>query len=80
MGWQYDDHSIGDTRLGCAIGVVTGMMQFFLNINLPLNFWSKFFEAGITAAFCGFCGVAGKYLFNVSFKAMKAYFKRRRNP
>jgi uncharacterized membrane protein YjjP (DUF1212 family) len=49
-----------DTWIGIITGSVGGATKFYLTIE-P-HFFTKFFEAGATALFCGLCGVAGKEL------------------
>lgn len=74
MWWQDNNN-----KLGFIIGVLTGMSKFILNFHLPLEFPSKLVEGGITAALCGFMGVAGKELWVVAKKAFIAYFKNRKS-
>jgi hypothetical protein len=72
--WQADNN----TKLGFIIGALTGMSKFILNFHLPLEFPSKLVEGAITAALCGFMGVAGKELWVVTKRAFVAYFKNRK--
>ena len=74
MGVQVDQN----TKTGFIAGMVGGIYQWSLNINLPTDFLSKLVEGGITAIVCGFVGMAGKELYQVTQKAFKAYFKGRR--
>lgn len=73
--WQVDNN----TKLGFAIGAVTGMFKLIINIHLPVEFFSKLFESALTAGVCGFIGVAGKELWVVSKRAFIAYFKNRKS-
>lgn len=61
MGWQPQ----ADNKIGFISGLAGGAYQYILNINLPIDFWSKLVEAGITAIVCGFAGVAGKELYKI---------------
>jgi hypothetical protein len=75
MGHQFED---GNNRLGFAIGVVTGVIQFFLKIDVPTDFWSKLLGASITAGVCGFVGVMGKELFVIAKNNFLQYFRARK--
>ncbi len=63
-----------DNKLGFISGAVGGILKFLINISLPIGFWSKLLEAGITACVCGFLGIAGKEVFNL----VKKYVLNRR--
>jgi hypothetical protein len=67
-----------DNVYGFAVGSSVGVVQYFLNIHLPTDFWSKLFEAGLTAGICGFIGMLGKELFIVARRAFIAYFRHRK--
>lgn len=49
-------HSVG----GFLIGVTTGMVQFFLQINAA--FGQRLLEAALTALVSGACGMLGTYI------------------
>lgn len=75
MGHHLED---GNNKLGFAIGVVTGVFQFFLKINVPTDFWSKLLGASITAGVCGFVGVMGKELFVIAKNSFVEYYRARK--
>jgi len=58
-----------DTWIGLIAGSLGGATKFFLNIQE--HFGVRFFEAGITALFCGLMGVAGKELWYYLKKKVK---------
>jgi hypothetical protein len=64
-----------NNKIAALFGITGGMFQFRLNIKVPVDFWSKLGEAGITAAFCGFLGVLGKELYKVLRNSVVAYFR-----
>jgi hypothetical protein len=74
MGWQPES---ADNRLSFMIGSIAGFIQYYLNIHLPVDFWSKLLEGVITALLCGFAGMVGKWLFTVTKKALAEYFQRK---
>lgn len=51
---------------GIFCGVTGGMIKYLIDIDA--TFWSKTFEALITAFLCGVVGAAGKYLFDLIVK------------
>lgn len=75
MGWQPEN---GDNRLSFTIGSIVGFIQYWLNIHLPVDFWSKLLEGVITALLCGFGGMLGKELFKITKRAFVEYFKTRK--
>jgi hypothetical protein len=75
MGHQFED---GNNRLGFGIGVVTGVVQFFLKIDVPTDFWSKLLGASITAGVCGFVGVMGKELFVLAKNNLIEYIRAKK--
>ena len=76
MGWQPEN---ADNRLSFTIGSLVGFIQYWLNIHLPVDFWSKLLEGVITALLCGFAGMIGKELFTITKKALVEYFRSRKN-
>lgn len=74
MGFQN-----GDNKVAYTLGLIGGICQWMMNIQLPTDFWSKLFESAITAAVCGFVGIAGKELYKVARRALIAYFFNRKN-
>lgn len=76
MGWQ-PEHS--DNRLSFFIGSIVGFIQYWLNIHLPTDFWSKLLEGVITAGLCGFAGMVGKELFKIIKVYLIGYFRNRKN-
>lgn len=76
MGWHPEN---SDNRLAYVCGFIGALYQFILNIRLPVDFWSKFLEATVTAGVCGFVGMVGKELFNLAKKYLVAYFKTRKS-
>lgn len=76
MGWQ-PEHA--DNRLSFTIGSIVGFIQYWLNIHLPTDFWSKLLEGVITALLCGFGGMVGKELFKITKRSLVDYFRTRKN-
>lgn len=66
-----------DNSIGFISGLIGGIWQSLMNINLPIDFWSKLLEAGITAGVCGFVGVAGKEIFVLIRDSFKEYFGKK---
>lgn len=77
MGWE-NNHDPVDNRVGFSAGVIGGIVQYFLNIHLEVDFWSKLLQAVLTAGLCGFVGIAGKELFVVLKDSLKEYFKSKK--
>lgn len=75
MGWQ-PEHA--NNRLAYAFGFIGALYKSIGNINLPIDGWSKLLEAGIMAGFCGFAGMLGKWLFEITKKYLTVYFKGRK--
>jgi hypothetical protein len=75
MGWQ-PEHA--DNKLAYALGFIGALYQWFMNIHLPVDFWSKLIEGVLTAGLCGFAGMAGKWLFQVTRRSVTEYFKNRK--
>lgn len=73
--WQADNN----TKLGFAIGAITGVYKYLMDVHLPLEFPSKLIESGITAAVCGLMGVVGKEIWTVGKRAFVAHFKTRKS-
>ncbi|HUR65474.1 MAG TPA: hypothetical protein VMZ03_03920 [Chitinophagaceae bacterium] len=67
-------HNENNNKIGFISGLIGGVFKFLMNIDLPVGFFSKLLEAGITACVCGFLGVAGKEVFNL----IKKYVLKRR--
>lgn len=74
MGWQPE----ANDKFAFVAGSVGAFVQMLLNIHLPTDFWQKLIEAAITAAVCGFVGVAGKELYRVVRNAVKDYFNNKK--
>lgn len=76
MGWTPENM---DNKIAFACGVISGVVQYMLNIHLPVDFWSKLLEAVITAGLAGFAGMIGKELFVLAKRHLGAYFNNRKN-
>jgi hypothetical protein len=76
MGWQ-PEHA--NNKLAYVFGFIGALYQSIANINLPLDGWSKLLEALITAGLCGFFGMLGKWLFEITKKYLTEYFQSRKN-
>lgn len=74
MSWQDNN-----TKLGFAIGAITGFIKLWMNVHLQIEFFSKLFESALTAGVCGLMGVAGKELWVVGKRAFISYFKNRKS-
>lgn len=57
------------TAGGFIVGATTGMIQFFLKIDIA--FGERLIEAAITAVFSGACGMLGTYLVSVIIRKIK---------
>lgn len=68
-----------DNKLSFALGVAGGVVQYMLNIHLPVDFWSKLLEAVITAGLAGFAGMIGKELYVLAKRHLSEYFINRKN-
>lgn len=75
MGWQPDQTN---NKLAYLFGFIGALYQAIANIKVPIDDWSKLLESGITAGVCGFVGMAGKWLFEVSKKYLTEYFQNRK--
>lgn len=78
MGWQQGNNS-SNNGLAFFSGIIGGIIQFFMNIHLNVDFWPKLVEAAITAGVCGFLGIAGKEIFVLGRDAMKEWLKERKS-
>lgn len=76
MGWQPEQNN---NALAYVFGLTGAAYQAILNIGLPVGFWSKFLESAITAGVCGFVGMAGKWLFELTKRSITEYFTNRKN-
>lgn len=74
MGYHNENQSTNNP-LAFISGVVGGIVQYFMNIHLNIDFWSKLLESAITAGVCGFVGIAGKEIFVVLKESILDYFK-----
>lgn len=67
---QNMNHSSFDNWFAWACGVVGGGLHYtLLEINIHEADWVALARATITAAICGFAGMAGKALWNKIFKS-----------
>lgn len=79
MAWEHNNDTRGQHNpLAFAAGMIGGVMHFIMNIQFDVDFLSKLIEAAITAAVCGFVGIAGKEIFVVAKNSFKEYMKARR--
>lgn len=76
MGWQPEGH---DNRLAYTFGFIGALYKALGNINIPIDGWSKLLESIIMAGLCGFAGMLGKWLFEVTKKYLTEYFQNRKN-
>lgn len=76
MGWQ-PDHA--NNTLAYLFGFIGAGYQAYMNMNIPVGFWSKFLESVLTAGVCGFVGMAGKWVFEIAKKYLMEYFRNRKN-
>lgn len=67
-----------DSKLGFFAGIVGGIYQYYMNIHLDIDFWSKLLESAVTAGICGFVGVAGKEIFAVLKTSIVEYIRGRK--
>ena len=66
------------TKTSILAGLIGGAYSTIANINLPTDFWSKLFEATLTAGMCGAAGWVGKLIVQTAYRALKTYFKNRK--
>lgn len=57
------------TASGFILGATTGMIQFFLKIDIA--FGERLLEAAVTAFISGVCGILGSYIFGQVIKRIK---------
>lgn len=76
MGWQPE---VENRAIAYTCGFIGALYKAVGNINIPIDAWSKLLESVIMAGMCGFAGMAGKWLFEVTKKYLTAYFKTRKS-
>jgi len=82
MGYQPEQ---GNNRLSYALGFIGALyqwyrdLQLYMDIHLPIDYFSTALKGMITAGLCGFAGMLGKWLFEVTKKYLTEYFQNRKN-
>lgn len=67
-----------NNKLGFTSGAIGGISDYIAHISWDMNYWDGLFHAAITAAVCGFLGIAGKELYILAKKGFKEYFGKRK--
>ncbi|MGN6418285.1 MAG: hypothetical protein ACTHMC_12385 [Pseudobacter sp.] len=78
MGFHIPDND--GTKESIACGMLGGIYSTLANIYLPTDFWSKLWEAALTAAICGAAGWVGKLVVQTAYRSLKTYFVNRKKP
>jgi hypothetical protein len=76
MGWQ-PEHA--NNRWAYTFGFIGALYKSIGNIGTPIDGWSKLLESVFMAGLCGFAGMLGKWLFELSKKYLTEYFQNRKN-
>lgn len=64
------NHDGLDNWFSWGLGVVGGVLHYnFLQVHIGVADWIALGRSCVFAAFCGFAGMGGKYLFNRIFKS-----------
>jgi hypothetical protein len=80
MGWQ-PDHA--NNKLAYAFGFIGALYQWlkdlklYMDIQLPIDYASTAIKGMITAGLCGFAGMFGKWVFEITKKYLTEYFQRK---